>query len=301
MLHIQEFSKLTTSMFSAAIGETSWENFLTELSRQSGDICTHIIGYDNEASITMDLVSSGYSSEFIETYKQYFGELNAWAPGFFAKPSGMVIDCEDMCPTEDLLKTEFYHDWLRPQEDIIQGGGTLLFKNDTRVFALGGNIRQKDEDKLKTPWLELVGLLIPQLQHAFNISRTLAGAKLETAIVANSEIRSIPGILIFSDTGRVIFANDIAENMLMNGIPVQYDLSGRVCLAASAIYDQIDSDHYFGYLRHEPSTLSLKTELKNQQKQFILQFAPMSADANIPLPLDAILGIGGNCTLLLIS
>ena len=33
---------------------------------------------------------------------------------------------EAMCTREELEPTEFYNDWVRPQEDIVAGGGALL-------------------------------------------------------------------------------------------------------------------------------------------------------------------------------
>ena len=175
VLGTEEFSKLTTILFAASVGQVDWDVFLGALSAQAGDICTHIIGFDVEANIAMSLEPFGYDPDFVRQYDEHFIAENAWAPGFMAQPVGIPVDCENMCPSEDLLQTRFYNEWLRPQENIAQGGGALLFKSDARVFALGGNIRQKDADRLKGPWLQLLSQLIPHMQQAFEISRISGG------------------------------------------------------------------------------------------------------------------------------
>ena len=54
------FSKLTTTMFSAAMGQTSWDYFLDELSRRSGNIGTQLVGFDSDNLETSVQATSGY-------------------------------------------------------------------------------------------------------------------------------------------------------------------------------------------------------------------------------------------------
>jgi DNA-binding CsgD family transcriptional regulator len=225
---IADFTRVTTALFSAAIGRASWNDFLACLAEHAEGVRTQIIGYDDQTGLAVDMAEYGYDPGYIETYREHYAALNAWAPGFMSKPIGAVIDSEEMCPIEELKKTEFYHDWLRPQEDIIQGGGALLFHDATRVFALGGNIRERDAETMKEPWLRTVGYLIPHLRQAFDVSRALAGAKLETMIVAREGLRSVPGIAILAGDGRLVFANTTAETMLEEGHPIAADWKGRL-------------------------------------------------------------------------
>ena len=300
-LSVSEFSKLTTTLFSASIGQVPWDQFLSELGHRTGGICTHIFGFDTEAKLTMDMVSSGYDPDFLKTFDEHFAALNAWGPGFAEKAAGKVIDCEEMLASEELVKTEFYNDWLRPQEDIKNGGGALLFKSDTRVFALGGNIRTRDVARLKEPWLRTVGQLIPHMQQAFEISRALAGSKLETAIVASKGLREVPAILLLSETGRVVFANGIAEQMLADGIPVFLDRQGVLSFSIDENERRSSSE----VLRYRLSTAnpSFSVSLKptNQSASYDVRFAKLSEEAGIPFPLDRSLGLSGRCCLVIVS
>ena len=46
------------------------------------------------------------------------------------------LSSDEMCDRRVVERSEFYNDWIRPQEDIVGGGGILLFKQQERVFAL---------------------------------------------------------------------------------------------------------------------------------------------------------------------
>src|SRR5690606_8860333 len=145
-------------------------------------------------------------------------EVNAWAVGFATGEPGVVMPSENMCPKEELFRTEFYNDWIRPQEDVAAGGGAIIFKDESRMLAFGGNIRLKDEDRLEEPWLRTVGLLIPRLQQAFEISRALAGQSLELDLLRKGEGRGGAGVLLLADTGFILYSNETGYAMLGEGV-----------------------------------------------------------------------------------
>ncbi|GAA6207901.1 LuxR family transcriptional regulator [Cognatishimia sp. WU-CL00825] len=296
-----ELSNLTTTMFSAAMGNSSWSHFLADLSAISGDICTHIFGYDTEAGVTMDLLAHGYDPEFLKTYDQHFASLNAWADGFSKHPAGTVVDCERMCTTQNLVKTEFYHDWLRPQEDIIQGGGALLFKNDTRVFALGGNIRLKDSEKLKSNWLAIVGQLIPHMQQAFEITRALEGKRIDAEVIANEGLKSVPGIILLSEMGRIVFANNVAQQMLADGAPVAFDNHNHLTYGSADSQTICDVASLRGALNLSSPSFSDRVTDSRTAKNYDLRFVKLSPDAGVAFPFDTMLGVHSHCTMLIIT
>jgi len=299
-LNTGEFSKLTTIMFSAAMGQVGWDRFLEALSVQAGDICTHIIGFDSEANIALGLEPYGYDPAYLKVYDEHYAELNSWAPGFMEKPVGVTVDCEDMCRTEELIKTEFYADWVQPQENITQGGGALLFKNDTRLFALGGNIRLKDAEKLKAPWLQMVDQLIPHMQQAFEISRALAGSKLESTLIASNRLSEVPGFVVLSEQGRILFANQAAQTMIERGQPIACDLRGKLICSTQSHAMQSAHEIMSHQLLSSAQSFTIASQSDDYDTVYNLRFAKMTPDAGIPMDIGPSLGFSQHCTLLLI-
>lgn len=222
------YGRLTGLIYAAVFDPARWQDFLDELNTATGGVRTHLFGYDIPADLSLGLTASGYAQEFIDSYNDYYGALNSWAPGFAKGEAGVVLPSQWMCPKEDLFNTEFYNDWIRPQENVAAGGGALIFKDPTRMIAFGGNIRMRDEEKLEASWLKTVGLMIPHLRQAFEISRAMSGQSLELDLLNRHAIGRGSAILLLADNGFLLHANPTAERMLRHGDLLRDDKSGRV-------------------------------------------------------------------------
>jgi DNA-binding CsgD family transcriptional regulator len=304
-LDADQLSKLSTTLFSAALGEITWETFLQELSTLSGGVCTHLLGFDARSGINIDFATAGYDPDYLQTYHQHYTALNAWGPGFIASPQQQFIDGNLMYPMEELQKTEFYNDWLVPQGRISRGGGALIFKSEQRFVALGGNIKESRADVLQNKWEGIVTQLIPQMTQAFEISRALAGAKLETAIVASEGMRQIPGIIVVSEKGYIIFANAVAQGMLGNGSPVGSDSHGHLTFRSlndeeRQVFD-FGPSHVSRLLKEEAISFSAQSLDEETGVVFDLRFANLDPEASIHFPMETSLGLSSKCAILVIS
>lgn len=219
-MDLKEFSKITTLMFAASLDQTKWITFLEYLSDTMG-VRTHMFGHDVDNNLGLDLISSSYDPDFIKSYDEYYASRNLWAPGFFNNSVGAVIPSEAMCSRSEMERSEFYNDWIHPQEDIIAGGGAILFKDESRMFVIGGNIRRKDE-KLEQRWLKLLELITPHLQNALSINRIIVGQH----VTKNAGREA--AILIVDGFKRPVFANDAAQTMLAVGDTLRTNLGGRL-------------------------------------------------------------------------
>ncbi len=226
----QTLARLTPLVLSAALDPYRWEDFLSELGRLAGGVRTHIFGHDFHSGTNLGLLGSGYDPFAVATYGDYYYDKNAWAEGFVKADVGVPVHSEWMCRRERLESTEFYNDWVRPQEDIVGGGGALLFKEEGRMIALGGNIRRKDIERLEDPWMDLVADMIPFVRHAFEVNRALAGKEVEKAGFAVAQNAQTAVFLLGRD-GRLLHVNQYGEAMLAAGDRVGLDLLGRLDLA----------------------------------------------------------------------
>lgn len=224
-ISLEQYQKLTSLIFTAAVDARKWPDFLQELSNCSGGVYTYIFGHDMKTGLLNKAVYL-YQDDYVRDYEDYYGNDNAWLPGFFKQTVGIPVAAELMIPREALQKTEFYNDWVKPQENITGGGGALLHKDDSRMFVFGGNIRAKDTEKLEARWMRLVELITPNLQHAFEISRTLGGLGLEKAITEQSFVGKKTAVAILSTDGLVVYSNVLAQTMLASGTFVRLTLGG---------------------------------------------------------------------------
>ncbi|WP_222869512.1 helix-turn-helix transcriptional regulator [Roseobacter fucihabitans] len=201
---------MSNAIMTAALDGSSWDGVADALAAAVPGVRTHLFGHDTEDSAFLGMVSSGYAPEYLASFSDHYGNLNAWAPAFASMPVGTIADSREMCPEEKLIQTEFYNDWVLPQEDIVFGGGAVVAKTPTASFLIGGNIRRRDEDRLVKPWLDLVRQITPQLRSAWKINRELTDMRIAARIGCGA---GLPTIILQMD-GRLVMINDAAETMI---------------------------------------------------------------------------------------
>ncbi|GLQ52822.1 helix-turn-helix transcriptional regulator [Devosia nitrariae] len=299
-----------TLAYSGALDPQGWDNFLVRLTSASGGVMTHMFGQDFESHTNFGLRSAGFGPEFVDDFTSYYCNLNVLAKGVLDFPISTPLSYEQVVEEDRLVRTEFYRDWLRPQEDCLGGGGVVLFKENRRVFVMGGNIRRKDIEKLQRPWLSLMAHLAPHLRQALEIARVLAGQELERWALRASSSAAAPGCLVVNAHRRIIFANNAGNAMLEAGTAIRRDLQRRIRFADWSVDRQFQDalvcwnthplrqPHTFlvpdgvGFVcrtaRLEPDELDsspLRTFLGSGEACFFLTLSQREQDANLPARL----------------
>lgn len=227
--------ELTQLIYAAALDPKYWTTFLEATTKVSGGISTHLFGQDSETNTCLGILHAGYDPAFMQSFNDYYGDKNSWATNFFKFDTGKTVHCELMCPDKSLVKTEFYSDWILPQEDIHTGGGVILFKDQTRMFSLGGNIRRKDSHKLTAPWLRLVTALTPHLQQAFEISRTISGLSLEKLALIETGSSYSAAVFAVTQNRSILYANKNGWDLLESGELVNLGASPKETFAFTSL------------------------------------------------------------------
>ena len=214
MQDIEAFSLLTSKIYAAALQPTLWGDVLQHVHDTYAGMKTHIFGYDLETRTNLGQIGAGYDPEFEASYGRHYFQRNVMLERYYRAPVGVPVRTGWMYPPDALRKTEFYADWLRPQEDIVGGGSILLFKEDGRLITFGSNIRGKDVDRTEDRWLRDLSLLGPHLRQAFEISRALAGRALEDEATDLPGDRPQAAMIVVTADRRLVHANAAARQML---------------------------------------------------------------------------------------
>lgn len=227
-----EIVVLTSLVLAAALDPGQWLPFLERFREVlGGGTRPHIFGRDLRTGRLIGFIDAGGDPEKMAEYDSYYRHHNVWVDAFVDKPKGAMMRVAEMYPTEELVKTEFYNGWLKPQEDMIGGIGVKLFKEPDRFFSFGVNIRARDIERLDAPTESLVRLLTPHVQQAFEINRAMAGKTAEAAVLGRLDI----GFFLLGEEGRIFYANDFGEGMLGLGGVVRCDLQHRLRSPVSGI------------------------------------------------------------------
>jgi DNA-binding CsgD family transcriptional regulator/PAS domain-containing protein len=163
------------------------------------------------------------------TYFQYYAKRNPFVRLVIDNPKAAwplnVRTDEHQFPKDELVRTEYFNDFLRPQE-IHSCLVVRLGRSDGVVSTL--NIgRPRHREQFNNAELELARRLHPDLIRAFNLSRKFADLGAFAAGMAETFERSSHGVLLLDDKGRIRHANTIAERLLKE--------AGGLCVAGGRL------------------------------------------------------------------
>jgi hypothetical protein len=61
------------------------------------------------------MLAAGWERSWTQAYNTHYGAVNPWLPGVRARAVGMTNTAEAFLRPSDLKRTEWYHDFLKPQ------------------------------------------------------------------------------------------------------------------------------------------------------------------------------------------
>ncbi len=144
-----------------------------------------------------------------------------------------AIPTSVLLPQSDFSQTEFYNDWIRPQEDIWGGGGMVLLSEPGRSLVFGGNIRAKDRDIVEPKYLDLMNRLGPVVLQAFEVSRRLSGLTLQNFLLRCGVEVDNAAVLVLDRNRRILFANAFAQSLISDGT-LRHDAMSRLATLSDA-------------------------------------------------------------------
>lgn len=218
MLDIAEdsYGALVRRVYAAGLDRAKWSEFLADLSSLIGRSWIALHGHDMARNVNLGFLTHNYSPDHHSSYLQHFANRNPWNARAARVPVGSVIHSQILLEPGVLKRTEFYNDWIRPQEDIGTGAGVTLFRDRQRFLRLSCNVRFRDLETMEARLLGLLEAIGPHMQASFQLSRRLAGARVGQHY--HEALQLVPeAILLLDPGGRITFANAAAERLLQAG------------------------------------------------------------------------------------
>ena len=205
-------SKLVSLIYAAATDNAVWQDVCDELNKHTGTP-VKMFGHSVRSYESLGLIGAGWDPAELDRYHLHFGDLNPWMQMDVAMPVGMVGVSDQALPREDLFRTEFYNDWLRPQENIVAGSAMICYRTKDKFIAMVGACRARDADKTLPDMVTLLETLSSHITQSIAISSALQNGN-------NGSMQHLEasrhGILLVHRSGRIGFVNAAAEHFLTN-------------------------------------------------------------------------------------
>lgn len=208
MVTLEEFSRVVSGIYDAAVRPEEWEDALHRIRQLVGGVGAMIVSAP-ESSRAVRFATT-LPTEAGTSYQQYYHFLDNELLAVEHGPVGTVRSSGELAAVG--RSAEFYTDWMRPFE-LESGLFVRLTGGPSPVCFIVGSSRTP-EDLEKSDGIRIMTALIPHLQRALRTEAKLGQAiRGDGHLVEALELQR-RGLIIFGPECQVLQINSSAERML---------------------------------------------------------------------------------------
>lgn len=223
-----DLSRIETAILRAALDADAWVGVTQALAETFPGSRPHFAGWDSQLERTVLGAVSGYAPEFVASYDAHYGARNVHAPAWTRMKAGETAFAHEMVGEPVLLASEYYNDWLRPQNDLRGGALIVLASGRDRMFVCGAHVERKAIGSTEEPVMRALRQLGPLMQHALDVNRMTLGLRLDSAVLRLGLDPRGAALLLLSGRGTLLYANAQAEALLGEGSVLGAGTGGRL-------------------------------------------------------------------------
>ena len=210
---VEQYDDLLTQIYEAGQNPAAWNRVLHGIEAMTPGVVLNIQGYDRKTRDNFYCNTVNIAPERLVSYAKYYGQQSVWSQSMLSAPVSRVLSDEALYPREELLKTEYYNDWVKPQDNIMYGWGAVLMRDSGTLFSVAVNIPEKQVDEYYEFHHQLLERICPHIQRALQFQLFSEQAGLRSSRYEQSLDHIAQAIVLLDKSGRVCLANAAARNL----------------------------------------------------------------------------------------
>jgi DNA-binding CsgD family transcriptional regulator/PAS domain-containing protein len=178
-------------MSDVAVGRAEWQDVADRLSDVLPGSAISIVTYDWPSRAVLQTIYSNIERQRVESYQQYYAPKNPWLDYWDNAPSDVVLLSEEEYPVTLFRNSEFYVDWLGPQEHLASAAGIKINVGEGEIFHLSWHYRRDQAPSYDAAARKILEGTKASIQAGVEVARQIRGfAELgirEAALVDRSD------------------------------------------------------------------------------------------------------------------
>lgn len=190
----------------AALEPSLWKEFAVRLDRSLGGTATSLHGVGAQFGHMISNTAGDVDADTISKFINYYQTINPLSAFAMRATTGSPQRFAAHIADDLIIKSEFYSDFLRPNGDLLGGGGLKSKPFGSRSLVVSVTAPRRHRDMAEERTISLLRYLEPHISHAFHVSETLAAmnARSVFAMGRNDYIDSPLGGSIITDCNRLV-------------------------------------------------------------------------------------------------
>lgn len=224
---------LIDRIYEAACEPSRWSDFLRAFAQAVEGRGTILYTHNFE---TMDATTAPQSAfpnavvdfdpQFLGKLEEHYNHVNVWAQNETLLQPGHPVTGSMLYPERKLPATEFYQDWLRPQDYFHAIGGIVV--RDGPWAMKFSSLRSRRAGDFDAEEMRLYQALLPHLARAAQIQRRFAFLQ-GLSVASLAVLDSVPAAVMLLDaSGRALHGNASADAELRRADPLKIGASGEI-------------------------------------------------------------------------
>jgi DNA-binding CsgD family transcriptional regulator len=209
----QHLLSLIALIYDAALDPSLWPRFLTRFTDIIHGIGTGMYVQDLQSQQANVNVAVNLDPVYLKEYEDYYAGRNVFIQqGKDRMKPGAVFTGPLLCPTKEVMRSEYYNDCLS-QYDLFHPIGAVILQEQS-LSSLITSWRPRGAADFGPEDIELLQAVLPHLQRAVKICQRIDGLILERDASAESLDYLPSGVIFTNGRAEVLFVNRAAQAIL---------------------------------------------------------------------------------------
>jgi len=228
----RELNDIVGAIYDAAVEPELWTGTLERLTAFLGGNASNLFMSTGQRETVGFMASAHVEPAFNDAYRDYYASINVWIQAAYEARLPIVDPrvCSEFYPVADLERSEFYNDFLRPQDFHDGCGGPLRY--DGAEMSVATVLRPRTAKPFDRHEVKLMRELMHHLARAIDLHRNLTELHRARDAAMDLPDRLEVGVLLCDPGGRVTYMNRRARAITDQNDGLSLDREGQ-CQAAT--------------------------------------------------------------------
>lgn len=209
------FDELIGRIYDAALNPQIWPAALNRIA-ELANASVAMIGSFDSFSREFTAISPRQDPDRLRHYARYWASRNPLRQRATGVPPGAIMIPEMLMPADEYVRSDFFNEWMRPEGlEVALATNALVEASAVTVFAL---YRPRRTGEFEAEEVKFFGRLIPHVQRALQLSGRVGRVEAERTALVDTLDRLRQGVALVDASGRLLYANRTAENILGDGV-----------------------------------------------------------------------------------
>lgn len=228
-----DLQRCIEAVYAAAIGAGRWEGVLEHLAHTFPGTKASISSEQPEPLKNLGVVSYGYEESLVRDYVDRYSKINPWTPHWRKLPLLTAAVSDDVLPSDEFRRHEFYR-FIERVGDAESAAGIKLFESSNSFAALNLHYGRRQAPEYNVAIPAFLNALAPHLSLAIQLNARL-GELSEPALTLERAVPQFqtPAFLVDHD-GTLLEANSAGQDLLAEGQAARLQDGGRLWIVEDA-------------------------------------------------------------------